>query len=56
MSAIIFSKEKLIYIKLSLALFAQKVEALYSHILGKWDGDTSIFNPVGIIINEIFIG
>ncbi len=53
-SGIIFCKEDLNYVRVILAKFVHKFEAIYHDVLLSWDGNLSIFKHTENIFNEIF--
>ncbi|TFG02894.1 MAG: hypothetical protein EU539_12720 [Promethearchaeota archaeon] len=53
-SGVLYTTEELNFPKIILKEFVDKFEALYWNILLDWDGDTNIFNPMGIIADKVF--
>jgi hypothetical protein len=51
---VLISKEELEFFKYNLKSLVLKIEQVYANILAKWDGDLSIFTPIGNFIDEIF--
>ncbi|HME52300.1 MAG TPA: hypothetical protein VKM55_08785 [Candidatus Lokiarchaeia archaeon] len=51
----IISKEENYMISENLSHFIQTFEAIYRRILGKWNGDTTIFGPVEAMADKVFL-
>jgi len=54
-SAVLFSKEELEYINISIEKFVKKVEKIYGNVLIDWKGNLDIFASVENLVDEIFI-
>ncbi len=54
LTGVIISREQLNSTNYHLKEFIQKIEKIYQNILLDWDGDISIFYPVGAIADEFF--
>ncbi len=51
---VIICDEKLASLQILLNTLIVKIEAIYSGVLQKWEGDLTVFKPIGDIAKEIF--
>jgi hypothetical protein len=53
-TGVIISQQDLISIEKLLIRFVERVESIYKSMIGEWDGNLEVFDPINRIFNNIF--